>query len=201
MDLLPGFKPTELISIVFGVVSMILAWLSFRRAERSEKQSERAEDRAKRAEERAIQSDERARELTFAQRKGEALALVIDGESALLGARRRLMSVRDKAVEVQADDIATQALTFADGFVSSIEVLHKLRDELNAMKSTGRTHEQLLEFVDAKVSAIRALTDSKIITEQVAVFADPAENHIRLLGVHKEVAAELKRRGLDATDG
>jgi hypothetical protein len=193
MELLPGFRPIEVISVIFGIVSMILAWLSFRRAERSERQSERAEDRA-------IQTDERVREFAFAQRKADALALIVGGESALMSAKRKLMALRDKAMEAHAKDIAVQAEAFADRLAHSTVALHGFRDELNAMKSVGRTHEQLLEFVETKISAIRALTDPTLINEEVALFVDPAENHIRVVGLHKEVAEALKRRELNANE-
>jgi hypothetical protein len=73
MDLFFNLKPNEIAAIVFGIVGMVFGLASYKRAKKSEALPVESNERAARAEQRAIQNEERTRELTFAQRKADAL--------------------------------------------------------------------------------------------------------------------------------
>lgn len=193
MDQIFDLKPNELAAIVFGIVGMIFGLASYRRAKRSELLALESNERAKRAEERSILNEDRTRELSYAQRKADALGLVTDGEAALLSARRKLVALRDAASEVGATDVIAPAESFLKTYEKDLSGLKVLQGEIESVTASGRSHEDLVKLMESHIAQIRRLTDSKLIAEEMGTFADQAERNIRLVSVHRQVADRLKK--------
>jgi len=197
MDKLLDLKPNEFASIVFGIVGMALALVASYRAKRSEEISKRSDERSARAEERSIKNEERARELVFAQKKSDALALILDGEAANMSTRRQLLSLRNDAFEIGDHQIVASAETFAVSYEGSLARLREVRRELQLIPSTGITHE-ILKQMEAVTASIKEVTNSKSTSEEVAAFTDEARRRIQFITIHQEVSKELKRHATDS---
>lgn len=192
MDIL-GLKPNELAAIVFGIVGMIFGLISYRRSKHSESLANEGNERARRAEERTERNELQARELAFAQRKREALKTLIEGEAAILAARRKMRALSSTALEVGAAEVIQPAEGFATSYETSLTGLKGVRQMIESMNSSGRSHEELLMLIESNMAKLEKLYDSKLLAEEIGSFTDEAERSIRLHSVQREVARQLKQ--------
>ena len=135
---------------------------------------------------RGIQSTKETRSIAFAQKKQEALSLVIDGEVANMAARRQLWEVRDDAFEIDADDLVEEAEKFIKDYDQSIARLADARLALEAQAAGQMNHDDHVRFIEATIGKLKQITDPKKIAEEVAVFVDPAKRNIALRKKLKE---------------
>jgi flagellar biosynthesis component FlhA len=148
IDTLLGMKLSDLASIVFGIIAVILGLASYRRAKLSEKLSIESDERAKRAEDRSNANETRAHELTFAQHKSAALDLVTEGEVVRIAAGRRLRSLRDAAIEAGATEVVGPVDQNIAGCEKSVSLIRNLRAEVESVTIAGISHEELVEMID-----------------------------------------------------
>ena len=127
---------------------------------------------------RSIQASKETRSLAFAQKKQEALALVLEGEVATMAARRQLWEIRDDAHEVGVTEIVESADAFIQDLDRSLVRLAEVRRELEARLAAEMGHEDHVRLIETTMAKIRQITDPKKISEEVAVFVDPARRHI-----------------------
>lgn len=198
MDIL-GLKPNEHAAIVFGIVGMIFGLISYRRSKHSEALANEGNERARRAEERTERNELQARELAFAQRKREALKTLNEGEAAILAARRKMLALSSAALESGATEVIQPAEDFATSYETSLAGLKGVRQMIESMNSSGRSHEDLLLLIESNMAKLEKLYDSKLLAEEIGSFTDEAERSIRLHSVHREVARQLNQPPAAAT--
>ena len=135
---------------------------------------------------RSIQATRETRSLAFAQKKQEALALVIEGEVGHMAARRQLWEIRDDAQELGVTEIVENADAFIKDFDRSLVRLGEVRRELEAQIAGEMGHEDHVRLIETTIAKIRQITDPNKISEEVAIFVDPARRHLALRKKSKE---------------
>ncbi|MFT3850955.1 MAG: hypothetical protein QM739_20545 [Propionivibrio sp.] len=140
---------------------------------------------------RSIKATKETRSLAFAQKKQEALSLVIDGEVGTMAARRQLWEIRDDAKEIGASRLVADTENFIKDYERSLAQLSAVRAELETQVSGQMNHADHLKFIETTMAKVKQITDPKKIAEEVAVFVDPARRHI---------AARRKIKGTEADD-
>ena len=148
---------------------------------------------------RSMQATRETRSLAFAQKKQEALALVIEGEVGNMAARRQLWEIRDEAHEIGATEIVESAGAFIQDLDHSLARLADVRRELEARIAGEMGHEDHVRLIETTIAKIRQITDPKKISEEVAVFADPARRNIALrkkIKESEEMAAKQNSTGV-----
>lgn len=129
---------------------------------------------------RAILSSNETRSLAFAQKKQEALTLLIEGEVAYLSARRQLWEVRDDAYEAGANELADVAVEFIGDYERSIARLAEIRTELEKKATPQMRHQDQLQFVETTINSIKQITDPPKIYAELSSFVDQAKRNIIL---------------------
>ncbi|MEI8574004.1 hypothetical protein JWZ98_10960 [Methylomonas sp. EFPC1] len=140
---------------------------------------------------RSIQSTRQAQVLALAQKKHEALSLVMEGEIGNMAARRQLRTVRYEALNADAEDIAQQVSEFIDGHDRALSNLSRLREGLSAIVPGAARHKDLIKMIDVIIPQIKQVTEAKWIAEGVGEYVDEVKENLSL----RKRVQQLQQRG------
>jgi hypothetical protein len=139
---------------------------------------------------RSKRSDERVHSLAFAQKKQEALGMILNGEAASRTVQSQIWELRHDAYMVGAGLVVNSTDKLAANCSEDLNHFNQLRKEVEALDSSKAGYDELLMMADKLIIAIRARTDTKRIEQEVAGHIADGRKYIAAL-------MEAKLLGID----